>query len=326
MPRTREPNDPIPSQDEVLGWFESLRNWDRFGARDRLRTLNYIGSDERLHALRIPATGRAISCAWDISPTDPLHESPPKRSMLWSGVQHCDPDQSCPIPAIDDGHAGYAIERISLVYHGLSVTHLDSLAHAFWEGVMYGGVSAEQVDGSRGAAEHDVRSAADGVLGRGVLLDAAAGRRVPWLDAGEAIRPTELEALERHANLEVGRGDIVMLRTGTSRRRREDPGWNPTAGRPGWHAECLPWFAEREVAVVAADVAQDAVPSGYERILQPIHSIGIVAMGLWLLDNCDLEELAEACHEAGRYEFMLTLIPLRLQGVTGSPANPIALL
>jgi hypothetical protein len=57
----------------------------------------------------------------------------------------------------------------------------------------------------------------------------------------------------------------------------------------------------------------------------PVHAIGIVAMGLWLLDNCDLEELASTCERLGRFEFQLQLAPLRIAGGTGSPVNPIAL-
>ena len=57
----------------------------------------------------------------------------------------------------------------------------------------------------------------------------------------------------------------------------------------------------------------------------PIHMVGLVAMGLHLLDNLDLEAVSEACIEAGRWEFLLTLAPLRVLGGTGSPLNPIAM-
>jgi hypothetical protein len=47
-------------------------------------------------------------------------------------------------------------------------------------------------------------------------------------------------------------------------------------------------------------------------------------MGLWLIDNCDLEELAATAARLNRWDFLFTLNPLRLTGGTGSPANPIA--
>lgn len=68
------------------------------------------------------------------------------------------------------------------------------------------------------------------------------------------------------------------------------------------------------------------LPSGYESLLDPFHEVGIVAMGLWLLDYCALEDLRAACVDRGRYEFLFTLAPLRWRGATGSPVNPIAVL
>jgi len=48
-------------------------------------------------------------------------------------------------------------------------------------------------------------------------------------------------------------------------------------------------------------------------------------MGVHLIDNAQLEDLARACTERQRYEFLLTLAPLRLERGTGCPINPIAL-
>ena len=50
------------------------------------------------------------------------------------------------------------------------------------------------------------------------------------------------------------------------------------------------------------------------------------ALGLWLLDNPDFEALAAACAERGRWEFLATIAPLKLERGTGSPVNPLALL
>ena len=75
----------------------------------------------------------------------------------------------------------------------------------------------------------------------------------------------------------------------------------------------------------------DARPSGYDvvdnppRAGGPVHVLGIVMMGLPLLDNACLEPLATACAEEGRYAFLLTVNPLHIRGGTGSPVNPIAI-
>jgi len=66
------------------------------------------------------------------------------------------------------------------------------------------------------------------------------------------------------------------------------------------------------------------MPNGYD-IPWSVHA-AIFAYGIGLLDNALLEPLAQACAEENRYEFMLTVNPLRVVGGTGSPVNPIALL
>jgi hypothetical protein len=47
-------------------------------------------------------------------------------------------------------------------------------------------------------------------------------------------------------------------------------------------------------------------------------------MGLWLLDNCDLEMCATTAAELGQWDFQLAVAPVRLAGTSGSPVNPIA--
>jgi len=53
--------------------------------------------------------------------------------------------------------------------------------------------------------------------------------------------------------------------------------------------------------------------------------VSITAMGIWILDNADLEGVAAACKERNRWEFMVSIGPLRLHNTTGSPVNPIAI-
>jgi hypothetical protein len=59
-------------------------------------------------------------------------------------------------------------------------------------------------------------------------------------------------------------------------------------------------------------------------VRQPIHVLALVAMGLQLLDNLYLDDLAAACEAQQRWEFLLAIAPLRLGGGTASPVNPIA--
>jgi kynurenine formamidase len=118
-------------------------------------------------------------------------------------------------------------------------------------------------------------------------------------------------------------GDAVLVRTGQGRVRHEQ-GDNANFMQAGWHASCLPWLHEREVALIGADSPQDVQPSGYEDVLMPVHAVSLVAMGLWLLDNCDLEACATTAAELEQWDFHLAVAPIRFAGASGSPVNPIA--
>ena len=76
---------------------------------------------------------------------------------------------------------------------------------------------------------------------------------------------------------------------------------------------------------VLPDGDGETVPSNVEGILYPIHPLQITAMGMFASDSLQLEDLARACAEEGRDEFMVIGLPLRLPGATGSPWNPIAI-
>jgi len=65
-------------------------------------------------------------------------------------------------------------------------------------------------------------------------------------------------------------------------------------------------------------------PSQVEGVGLPIHQLALVAMGLYIFDNCDLETLAKEAAKRQRWEFLLTAAPMVIVGGTGSPLNPIA--
>src|SRR5262249_5530061 len=108
--------------------------------------------------------------------------------------------------------------------------------------------------------------------------------------------------------------------------RRENPDWTFADGVPGWQAACMPWLAERDVALIGHDGPGDSYPTGYDVVKYPAHVIGIVAMGLWLVDYCNLEPLVDACESLRQWTMLFTVAPLPIVGTTGSPVNPIAVL
>jgi len=313
---------PVPSAEDVRGWLASLSTWGRWGPADDRGTLNYIGPEERRAALALATEGSTVSCALPITFDQSVHLPP---SAPPPGIPH--EGWARPLRfVIEDGTRAappttrvVAYDAFLIAPHGPIVTHLDAPRHTVLDGVSYNGLPA----GSPGAAG-TVEAVADGILGRGILLDLPQAQGRAWLDDGEAIMPEHLEACEKAAGVRVGRGDLLFVRTGYRKRMPDGPS-ERHAPRPGLQAACLPWLSEREVAVIASDVANDVIPHGYEEIGLPIHAVGMWAIGLWLVDNCGLEELASTCARLGRWEFLSVLAPLVLRDGSGSPINPLAI-
>jgi kynurenine formamidase len=189
---------------------------------------------------------------------------------------------------------------------------------------MYNGIPAELVTAERGATALSVLAARGGIVTRGVLIDVARDRGVPSLPPGEGVGPEELEAFEHRHGLRILPGDAVLLRTGYGAQRRISGPSRLDQGWAGWHPSTLPWLHERDVALVGSDTFNEALPNGYKDVTLPLHTVGIIGMGLWLLDNCDLEAAGATAEQLGRSEFLFCLAPLAIEGGTGSPANPLA--
>ena len=310
----------IPTESEVLEFFTTLSNWGRWGENDQLGTLNLVTPQKRVQAARLVQQGIAVGCARPISKDMAADAAnpPPIHFMLESGEGWVTPSGA------SRGTRQAASDFFGMVFHGITVTHIDALSHIFWDGKMYNGRPAEAVTASRGATENSIEALKDGVVTRGVMLDITKVRGKEWLEGGEAVFPEDLEAAEEAQGIRAEEGDALCLRLGWYKRRNEVGPAPRSIGRPGLHAATLPWLHRRGVALVAADASHDVNPSGYEKTDIPVHQVGIVAMGLWLIDSANFEELAQRCQELNRWEFLFTLAPIRFPGVTGSPLTPLA--
>ena len=87
----------------------------------------------------------------------------------------------------------------------------------------------------------------------------------------------------------------------------------------------MPWFKARDVSFLGGDGASDVSPAGVDGVSLPVHLLAIVAMGVDLFDNQDLEALAETAAELNRWEFMFVAAPLAVENGTGSPINALAI-
>ena len=305
----------VPATEDRDAMYEELKNWGRWGPGDQRGALNHLTDARRLAAMSLVRSGESVSLSHDLATEpQPEHPHPVQHHMLASG----DARDANGIPGYEA-----ARDHLALDVHGLLTTHVDALSHMFVRGEMYGGRPASEVR-SDGAVSNTVLSMADGVIGRGVLLDVPRALGSPYLGAGEVVTVEDLEVAEYAQGVTVGPGDILLVAWGREARRAATRGFD---GFSGLHAECLPWLQEREVAVLGSDGISDPMPFvGTPEWPFPVHQIGITGMGLHLIDNVALASLGERCAAAGRWEFLFTMGPLRIAKGTGCPVNPVAVL
>lgn len=298
----------LPKSD-VENMMKSLSNWGRWGKDDQLGALNLITPSKRRRAAALVNEGITVSLAADLI-HDPRGGAAPFVQRMMS------------VPKPEDEIAS-ASDEYRVQYHGFALTHLDALCHLGYRGEMYNGFSQREVTAD-GAKKLGVGRIKDGIFTRGVLMDLPRLFGVRFLQGAHAIYPRDLDAWESKSGMKVESGDAVLVRTGCWARRRVEGEWDVMKGSAGLHASCLPWLKERDVAVVGSDLTLDVLPSGVDGFELPVHWVSVVAMGMPILDNCDLEQVGEHANDLRRWTFLLTVAPWAVEGGTGSPVNPIA--
>ena len=297
--------------------YKKVTNWGRWGPNDERGTLNYITPAHVRAAAGLVRSGRTVSMAQPINKVaGPENPHPPNHHMLMTY------DTQLP-----HGEPQFAMDYLGSGCHGDCHTHIDALCHIAYKGKLYNGKPTTILT-SQGASMMDITAYANGIVGRGVLLDIPRLRGVKWLEPGEAVTREELEKAEVAEGVQLGEGDIFVFRTGHHRRRLELGPWNngyDGIGKAGLHVDTIPLLHERKVAAFLPDGDGDTVPSNVEGVGYPIHALQISAMGMACADSLQFEELAKVCEEENLWEFMVVASPLRLPNGTGSLFNPIAI-
>ena len=308
--RVAAQGSPKLTKADIDNWMKELSNWGRWGKDDQLGAVNLITAAKRKQAAALVRDGVSISLAHDVE-----KEPAPDNARPFTHTMN--------MVGLNNTAAPFSLDTFSVNYHGYAHTHLDALCHMFYEGKMYNGFSQNEVTQS-GAAKLSILNMKQGVFTRGILMDMARLKGVPYLEPGTAIYPADLDAWEKMAGVKVGSGDVIFIRTGRWARRTAVGPWDVGSHAAGLHASCAKWLKQRDVAIIGSDAASDVVPSGVEGVSLPIHQLTLVALGVHIFDNCDLEAVAEGAAARKRWEFLLTAAPLAVKGATGSPLNPLA--
>lgn len=294
--------------------LKELSNWGRWGKDDELGASNLITPAKRKRAAALVKEGLTVSLAHDIVQEKAVDAG----SILERVVLNVSPTGA------SDRY------QYSGTYHGAIHSHLDALdCHVMVDGKGYNGVPMEDIKAAGGCPKGSILAQKDGIITRGVLFDATLlpGKATAqgWLEPGTAIHQEDLEALEKIERVKVTPGDVILLYTGRWKRRAALGAWPTSQGFAGYHADVAYFMKERGVSFIGHDSWNDVSPTGLPAAIGlPLHRLALVALGVSIFDNLDLERAAETAKRVNRYEFLFTAAPLRIEKGMGSPVNPIA--
>jgi kynurenine formamidase len=301
------------------------RNWGRWGPDDRLGTVNFIDEAKRRQAAGLVRRGVSVSLSQSFDTDGPQkgwrRRTNPVHTMTDTGTDAAAGKQGFP-------HGiGGADDVIAMPLQ--CSTQWDGLGHIFDHGMAWNGRPAGDVVTSDGDLVTGIEHLASSIVSRGVLLDV--GRVVGEdgeLPDGFAITEEHLQATiaAQGSTSQVGRGDIVLVRTGRLTRARRE-GWHDYAGgaSPGLSFWTAGWLHSTEIAAIATDTwGFEVRPNEFPNAFQPLHQVAIPNIGLLIGEMWDLDALAEDCAGDGVYEFLLAAGPLKVTGAVGAPLNPLA--
>jgi kynurenine formamidase len=324
---------PVPSESDVRSYLVDRRNWGRWGADDQRGAVNLVTTGSRLRALATARTGEAISLS--------------RALPTWTGAGNIQPAQHYMKTAQNGGQntvrsspnppGGWATDYYGMSYHGVTTTHIDALCHV-WDGDgIFNGRQPERHITYDGATFGGIEQWSDGIVTRGVILDVPRFRGTEYVTQDAPVHGWELEEILDQRGIELQPGDAVCVYSGRERWQMDNPekpygrypvSYLPSCSghgfeKPGLHASCLPFLRDHDVASLVWDML-DMTPYQYD-IPYSVHG-AIHAYGIAMVDNALLEPLAATCAAQDRSDFLLVILPLVVNGGTGSPVNPLAIL
>jgi kynurenine formamidase len=293
-----------------------VNNWGRWGDDDERGTLNLITEAKVREAAALVRQGRRIPLAIAMSEDGPqLGFVPGRTNPLRTTIARHE------LMGGDEAGVRFNDDAVSMGVQ--AATHWDTLAHVSYDGRMYNGFSPDVIDDT-GATRLGAEKLGP-IVSRAVLLDLARAAGVDRLDGGHAVTAADLDAAVELAKVNVGAGDVVLLRTGQMQHLHAGDKMAYCISTAGPSLQSVRWFREHDVAAVATDnLSFEVFPGEIDDLFLPVHMIHIVEMGLVQGQNFDLEALAADCANDGRYEFLLVATPEPIAHAAGAPTTPVA--
>jgi kynurenine formamidase len=284
----------------------------RWGADDEIGNMNLISAESVFAASKLITTGKTYSLGITIDSSTPAFAP---RQMSLQVVQ---PGQQQGKKAFPNSTYN---DDMFIGWLGIG-SQLDGLGHmGDAEGMYYNcfdGKEISEITGLTKLGTHTVPP----MVARGVVLDMAAHKNVPYLKAGEFFTVEDVKAVEKKQGTPVREGDVVLFHTGwTDAKLKQEPAvWS--SGEPGMSEEVAAYLASKNVVAVGADTwGVDVVPAPDPARTFQGHVILLKESGIFLLETMNTGPLVED----GVNEFMFVLGQAKVRGAVQMIINPVAI-
>lgn len=265
----------------------------------------FVDASARLRAAAMVRTGACVNLARPLGTA--AGAEPPRSSVTATFEQR--------------GQLTVGFDRLEATQHGVEHTHLDAWSHYGVDGTFFPGVAVDA------AAEASVVAWARlGVVTRAVMLDLTQVRGTPWVAAEAPVSGHDLDEALANAGVSLSRGDALLAYMGRDRFEAAGhryPGVPAAVAsgrpRPGLGRSAAEWIARHEVSVVCWDFLDAVHP---DEPPAPVHLL-IWAIGLGLVDNCDLGAARRFLASQGRSDAMVVIAPLLAPNATASLVSPL---
>ncbi len=313
-PSTQDPAVKV-TLDTLKRWESELSNWGRWGPTDQRGTLNLITPEKTRQAAALVQVGETVTLQHFVTEEKSLDSQSFGPTEHW--MSRIDPDT---------GEPSFALDEIQFSLHDGMLSHIDALCHYRSEVdgkyVIFNGYPQNLT--ATGCEDLGIDRMGTSYVTRGILVDIPLMRGVDWLEPSTPIYVEDLLAWEEFAGVKISSGDALFVRTGRWERRDALGPWQYGQGGAGLHASVLPFLKERDVAMLSGDAVNDVQPSGVEGINRPIHQLTQVNIGLPIVDNGYLEDVADTAARLQRWEFLTAIQINPIKGGTASPFNALA--
>jgi kynurenine formamidase len=321
-----------PAPWTVPGKWGKRGNWGRWGEQDKRGMLNVITPEMIVQAASLVKTGKAYALGEELH-DDVARVVRPARFGV-QVIQELDGYDRVAATTGKFDPQRYQGAASFTVMHNHTGSHLDTFAHIYRENSLFNNMPPPKPAGT----VHGDAASVKFMVGRGVLLDVARYKKSDPLPVDYWITLEDLQNTAKSQNVEIRKGDILLVRTGWRKTWDEpDASGRLDAAHTKWHQpqpgvgpDSLKFFNDMDIVAVGSDNA--ALEWGfppdpkYQRkafgyLALPIHTDFLWNRGAYIMEILNLDELAKD----QAYEFLFVLGPLLLRGGIGVPINPIAI-